>query len=159
MRRGDRRYYSAVEMVGLRNAVRPLRPEAWLRPAGHCWKRPSDERWFVDGVEAVWFSSYHGRGFVEFETQEAIVRVGLEAYRKARSAFHASRARAVIKNAKRCWKFYTGKGVGSCSELAVYGTVDSKSRITQPVAQITVFDVREIIPLAATATVNPTEAV
>jgi hypothetical protein len=66
---------------------------------------------------------------------------------------------AVIKNAKRCWKFYTGKGVGSCSELAVYGTVDSKSRITQPVAQITVFDVREIIPLAATATVNPTEAV
>tara|TARA_R100001086_G_scaffold180400_8_gene100231 strand:+ start:6075 stop:6452 length:378 start_codon:yes stop_codon:yes gene_type:complete len=56
-----------------------------------------------------------------------------------------------LKDARRIWRFDVKKHGISLSEVALYGSDGSRSKITSAVAEITLLDALEIIPCTAEA--------
>ena len=57
----------------------------------------------------------------------------------------------VLTNARRIWRW---RGANTLHELALRGCDESYSRISEPVAEITLTEAIEIIPVAADAQAN-----
>lgn len=88
-------------------------------------------------------ASVDGMPYVVVRTFSAGVHVGYLESRDGQTV--------VLRRARRCWRFYGVGGTGSCTELALHGPDPARARICEEIAEHTLLDAIEILPLSTAA--------